>query len=92
MHKMNKQEIYISKEERVSVTYAGHSDKYGACERTGADGDIYHYRGETRTTNGGWNEVFSMFVTSQYLIKHLNEYSRIRWKLDNENLTPWIQE
>ena len=85
-------EIYISKEERVAATYAGSSEKYGACERTGAEGEIYHYRAEKKTDHGYWKETFSMFVTADYLIKHLYEYTQIKWILKNENLTPWIQD
>ena len=87
-----KNEIYISKEERVAATYAGTSQKFGVCERTGAEGGIYHYRAEKKTASGCWNEVFSMFVVADYLINHLSEHTQIKWKLSNENLTPWLQD
>jgi len=81
-------EIYISKKERVAATYAGTSEKYGVCERTGAHGHIYHYRAEKRTASGHWNEVFSMFVVADYIIQHLEEYSQVKWMLRNGSLFP----
>ena len=83
-----KNEIYISKEERVAVTLAGDSQKFGPCERTGREGTIVHYRGETLTKHGSWNEVFSMFVSPDYALDHLDEYTQKWWMIENGKLLP----
>ena len=67
-------ETYIDKNNRVRLTYAGSSQKYGPCELTGKEGAIYHYRVHKRTKSGGWKLVFSSFCTFDAALCRLSNY------------------